>query len=105
MARYLEELTEEKKSEIKNRLDHLLKQAKEDPDNLEEELNLDDLDVIPFKVWKYLEDELGWEEVDMDHNGWEMDFYVEFKKEGEPTLQLRGSGIYGRLCFYLPEYW
>lgn len=104
MARYLEELTEEKKVEIKRRLDEYIRQSHEDPDTLEEELNLDDLDVIPFMVWKYLE-ELGWKEIDCDHNSWEMDFYVEFKKEGEPKLQLRGSGMYGGLCFHLPEYW
>ena len=98
-------MAKEKKVEIKKRLDAYLKQAKEDPDNLEEELKIDDLDVIPYKVWEYLEKELGWEEVDMDHNGWEMDFYVEFVKEGEPKLQLMGSGIYGGLKFYLPEYW
>ena len=84
--------------------EHLLKQAKEDPDSLEEEVKLDDIDVVPYKVWEYLEKELGWEETDCDHNGWDMDFYVEFKKEGEPTLQLRGSGMYGGLCFSLPEY-
>ena len=32
-------------------------------------------------------------------------FYVEFRKEGEPKLQLRGSGMYGGLCFSFPEYW
>ena len=45
MARYMEELSEEKKVEIKRRLDEYLRQYHEDPDNLEEELKLDDLDV------------------------------------------------------------
>ena len=46
MARYMEELSEEKKVEIKRRLDEYLRQYHEDPDNLEEELKLDDLDVV-----------------------------------------------------------
>ena len=99
MARYMEELSEEKKVEIKRRLDEYLRQYHEDPDNLEEELKLDDLDVVPYRVWKYLE-ELGWEQSGCDRNGWEMDFYISFKKEGEPKLQLRGSGMYGGLYMY-----
>ena len=65
---------------------------------------IDDLDVVPYRVWKYLE-ELGWEQSGCDRNGWEMDFYISFKKEGEPKLQLRGSGMYGGLYFYLPGAW
>lgn len=104
MARHMEELSEEKKVEIKRRLDEYLRQYHEDPDNLEEELKLDDLDVVPYRVWKYLE-ELGWEQSGCDRNGWEMDFYISFKKEGEPKLQLRGSGMYGGLYFYFPGVW
>ena len=70
----------------------------------EEELKLDDLDVVPYRVWKYLE-ELGWEQSGYDRNGWEMDFYISFKKEDEPKLQLRGSGMYGGLYFYFPGVW
>lgn len=100
MARYLEELTEEKKTEIKKRLDSYLKSYHEAPDNCEEEIKLDDLDVVPYRVWEYLE-ELGWEQTEIDDNGWELDFWITFEKEGEPKLDLTGSGINGGLNFMI----
>ena len=33
------------------------------------------------------------------------DIAISFKKEGEPKLQLRGSGMYGGLYFYFPGAW
>lgn len=102
MARYLEELTEEKKAEIKKRLDVYLKQYHDKPGYQDEEIELDDLDVVPYKVWKYLE-ELGWDKVRQDENGWQLDFQLHFQKKNEPMLTLSGSGIFGGLDFMIQE--
>lgn len=37
--------------------------------------------------------ELGYEEDGFDENGWEMDFWITYKKPGCKTLTLAGTGI------------
>lgn len=66
--------------------------------NLEEEipydveLDLSDSPLNPYTLWEMLE-ELGYERVDQDKNGWQMDFWIYFKKENCENLVVRGCGI------------
>lgn len=49
-----------------------------------EEIDLTGTDLSPYQLWKILEDKLGYKENDIDNNGWEQDFWIEFnKKENE----------------------
>lgn len=49
-----------------------------------EEIDLTGTNLSPYQLWKILEDKLGYEENDIDNNGWEQDFWIEFnKKENE----------------------
>jgi len=55
-------------------------------------LNLSDTELNGYTLWKLLED-LGYEQTELDHNGWQMDFWIRFEKEGFKTLSVDGTGI------------
>lgn len=48
-------------------------------------------------------EELGYEHVDSDTNGWEMDFWWFFEEEGLPGLIVSGCGYNGDLYIYFKE--
>ena len=56
------------------------------------QLNLTDKGINPAQVWDILE-ALGYEEDYVDHNGWELDFWINFEKEDCRTITMRGTGI------------
>ena len=57
----------------------------------------------PSKASELLK-ELGYEQVDFDTNGWEMDFWITFSKPGdEPNLVLAGCGYTFDLSLHLEE--
>lgn len=59
----------------------------------EHELPLTDTELNPYTLWKLLEG-LGYKKSEFDINGWEMDFSIEFTKEGfDKKLYIEGSGI------------
>lgn len=64
----------------------------EEEDLYEIELDLSDTPLNPYTLWKILE-ELGYEKIDQDENGWEMDFLIYFKKETCRGLIVRGCGM------------
>lgn len=78
---------------IQEGIEHL-KQKKID------DINLDELN--PAKVEELLK-ELGYEQTDFDTNGWEMDFWITFKKPGEPNIIVGGCGYTFTLKLYLEE--
>lgn len=46
------------------------------------------------QAFDFLE-ELGYKHEEMDTNGWELDYWVVFTKEGSRPIIISGSGIYG----------
>ena len=50
-----------------------------------------------------LEDELGYDHVNSDNNGWEMDFWWEFEAKGLPKITVRGCGYTADLNMYFTE--
>lgn len=64
----------------------------EEMDRYDVSLNLSDTGLNPYTLGKLLE-ELGYEKVDVDKNGWEMDFWITYEKSGCPPIQVRGTGI------------
>lgn len=56
------------------------------------QLNLTDKGINPAQIWDILE-ELGYEENYEDYNGWQLDFWIKFEKEGCRTISMSGTGI------------
>lgn len=57
-----------------------------------EELILTDTELNPYMLWKLLE-ELGYKKTEFEDNGWQMDFWITFTKQGFQTLTIAGTGI------------
>lgn len=103
MGKRLEKLTDKQKEELGKRLDKYLEAFHKKLGYQDEEVELDDLDCCPYRVWEWLE-ENGWEcKRDIDTNGWQLDWWLRFEKENEPKLTLTGSGIYGGLSFSIMQ--
>lgn len=56
------------------------------------ELDLTGMSVNPYQIWMILED-LGYESHSIEDNGWQLDFWMDFTKEGYPTITMAGTGI------------
>ena len=55
-------------------------------------LDLSDTEINPYTLGTMIE-ELGYDLIDNAINGWEMDFWNTYEKEGKKELQISGSGI------------
>jgi len=55
-------------------------------------LNLTGKGITPYQAWSLLEI-LGYEHTDMNQNGWELDFWLFFEKQGCRRITLRGTGM------------
>lgn len=77
---------------VKEHIDKIesLNLEEESPYNIE--LDLSDSPLNPYTLWGILE-ELGYERMDQDDNGWQMDFWIYFEKESCRELIVRGCGI------------
>lgn len=69
---------------------HILQEEKD-----KEELDLTDYEINPYQLWKFLE-ELGFERYDSEKNGWEMDYWIYFEKNGF-TVYISGTAIINEL--------
>ena len=56
------------------------------------EFDLSDLGFTPYTLCEYLE-ELGYEKGTQDDNGWELDFWIPFRKDGHTPIEVFGTGI------------
>lgn len=56
-----------------------------------EELDLTDCGINPYQLESFLE-ELGFEKYDWDSNGWEMDYWIYFRRNGF-KIHISGTGI------------
>lgn len=77
---------------IKEHIDKIRNCNLEEMDRYNVALNLSDTELNPYTLGKLLE-EFGYEKVDMDRNGWEMDFWIVYEKSGYPLILVRGTGI------------
>lgn len=65
---------------------HILQEEKN-----EEELDLTDCGINLYQLCKFLE-ELGFKRYDSDDNGWGMDYWIYFRRNGFETY-VKGTGI------------
>ena len=65
---------------------HILQEEKD-----EEELDLTDCGINPYQLERFLE-ELGFEYYDLDKNGWDMDYWIYFRRNGF-KIHICGIGI------------
>ena len=87
------ELTEAVKEKYVPIVERYIKEIEEEefPEDIEA-LDFSDTELNPYTLWKLLEG-LGYKHDDTDQNGWEMDFWLSFKKDGHKTLTIKGTGI------------
>jgi hypothetical protein len=64
-----------------------------------EELELTQTELNPYTLGTLLEN-LGYKKMDIDTNGWEMDFWITYSKEGFHDLVIAGTGINFELKLY-----
>ena len=86
-------LTEEVEDKYKPIIQKFIEKVEEsDYIDDEEFLNLSDTELNPYTLWELLKN-LGYEKDEIDNNGWELDFWIEFKKEGFKNIVVEGTGI------------
>lgn len=86
------ELTDEIEQEFLPIVKGFIDEVEGSEQDSEYELNLTDTELNPYTLWKLLE-KLGYEKEDIDSNGWQMDFWITFEKEGHKTLEIDCTGI------------
>ena len=65
-----------------------------DNSNAEElrRIDLSDSEFNPYTLCAYMK-ELGYEQGSQDNNGWELDFWIPFRKSGHTPVEVRGTGM------------
>jgi hypothetical protein len=76
---------------IQEFIDLLERTEEGDDDNLFLDFS-DKIIINPYTLWKLLE-ELGYETLDSDQNGWQMDYWIYFHKKGFKKLCIEGTAI------------
>lgn len=71
-------------------------------ENLDEEAFIDfyNQGISPEQLRDILVDDMGFEEKDFDHNGWELDFWITFSKDGVDYM-IAGTGMTFEMVFRL----
>lgn len=58
--------------------------------------------ISPSQLKDILEDDLGFEEIDFDRNGWEWDFWITMRKDGTDYV-IAGTGMTFEMVFRLAD--
>ena len=86
---------------LKYMLNNFISQLKT---GIEKEIDLTKIDVCPANIITVLEEELGFEELDFDVNGWQNDTWYSFEHpETKEKITLFYSGYLFELKLMLPE--
>lgn len=86
------ELTDKEKARSAPAVLEFLKSIDEDHSGDLKEIDLSDSDFNPFALCNYLE-ELGYEKGIQDDNGWQLDFWIPFRKDGHTPVEVFGTGL------------
>lgn len=83
-------LTEEVKQKYTPVVKEFLESLKVPSSELREK-DFSDTELNPYTLWELLES-LGYKKGDQCENGWEMDFWIPFTKDGEVDIEIVACG-------------
>lgn len=91
MSRY--DLKPETKEKYLPIIQQFIKELEEYPgSSYDKKMNLSDTELNPYTLSVILKD-LGYEVLDLDRNGWEVDFWWYFRKPGCKSVQITGTAM------------
>lgn len=91
------EPTKEQKEKFIPMIEEFIKKAEKDSDT-KEYIDFYNQGISPYQLKTILIDDLGFEEIDMDRNGWEMDYWITLSKNGIDYV-IAGTGITFEMVF------
>ena len=110
-------LTDEIRNKIKpllveyfNKVENVTSEQVENMSNEELGINLSDRGINPYQLWKLLEEEFNYKKVNIDKNGWELDFWIDMKRtdgkffdSGCEHLVISGCGMTFELKIWIDD--
>lgn len=91
--------TQEQKDKFIPMIKEFMEKMKENP-NEKECIDFYNRGISPSQLKDILENDLGFEEVDFDTNGWQWDFWITMRKDGIDYM-IAGTGITFEMVFRL----
>lgn len=91
--------TKEQKEEFIPIIQEFMQRMEKNPE-AKECLDFSNQGISPSQLKNILEDDLGFEEVDFDTNGWQWDFWITMRKDGV-GYAISGTGMTFEMIFRL----
>lgn len=91
--------TQEQKDKFIPMVKEFIEKAKNNPDT-KECIDFSDKGISPSQLKDIFENDLGFEEVDFDTNGWQWDFWITMRKDGVDYM-IAGTGMSFEMVFRL----
>lgn len=91
--------TQEQKDKFIPMIKRFMEKAKKVPDT-KECIDFYNQGISPSQLKDILENDLGFEEVDFDTNGWQWDFWITMRKDGVDYM-IAGTGMMFEMVFRL----
>lgn len=91
--------TNEQKEKFIPMIKEFMEKAKNDPET-KEYIDFYNQGISPLQLKCILKNELGFEEVDFDSNGWQWDFWITMRKDGIEYM-IAGTGMTFDMVFRL----
>lgn len=91
--------TQEQKDKFIPMIKDFMEKAKKNPDT-KECIDFYNQGISPSQLKDILENDLGFEEVDFDTNGWQWDFWITMRKYGVDYM-IAGTGMSFEIVFRL----
>ena len=91
--------TKEQKEKFIPMIKEFIEKIKKNPDT-KECIDFYNQGISPSQLKDILEDELGFEEVDFDRNGWQWDFWITMRKD-DIDYMIVGTGMTFEMVFGL----
>lgn len=99
MAENRWDATQEQKEKFIPMIKEFIEKVKNNPDT-KECIDFSDRGISPSQLKDILENDLGFEEVDFDANGWQWDFWITMRKGGVDYM-MTGTGMTFEIVFRL----
>lgn len=99
MAENRWDATQEQKEKFIPMIKEFMEKMKKNPDT-KEYIDFYNQGISPSQLKDILENDLGFEEVDFDTNGWQWDFWITTRKDGVDYM-IAGTGMTFEMVFRL----